>query len=312
MLKIERRASVVLYRFLKSNFEDDIFLLPANVCPIVPLTFFKAGVDFFFVDIDKRQVIDSNICLDLLSRKKINGILFVHPYGKIIHNETFYKEIKAIDSSITIIDDKCLCIPDLSKNNKPNIDLELFSTGYSKFVELSFGGWGNISDKYDYEEENLPYNELALARQLEAIKYSLNSNSLFRYVDSDWLNTQPLKNKNRYFELIKSKISEIKQHKNKINKIYETELPGHIKFSTGYHDWRYMLSINNRSNVLAKIKKEGYFAGTNYPSVAYIFKQQKMPDAEFYGKRTVNLFNDFRVKESNAKKISEIIKKFSS
>lgn len=52
MIKIEQRASVVLYRFLVANCKDFHFLLPANVCPVVPLTFLKAKVDFSFVDID--------------------------------------------------------------------------------------------------------------------------------------------------------------------------------------------------------------------------------------------------------------------
>lgn len=51
MIKVEKRASTVLYKFLISNCRGYSFILPANVCPVVPLTFIKANIDFVFVDI---------------------------------------------------------------------------------------------------------------------------------------------------------------------------------------------------------------------------------------------------------------------
>ena len=45
------RASAILYNLLKSQTNTHPWLLPANICPIVPITFFKAGVPIEFVDI---------------------------------------------------------------------------------------------------------------------------------------------------------------------------------------------------------------------------------------------------------------------
>ena len=45
------RASAILYDVLRSQAGRPTFLLPANICPIVPITFLKAGVAFEFVDI---------------------------------------------------------------------------------------------------------------------------------------------------------------------------------------------------------------------------------------------------------------------
>ena len=45
------RASAILYNLLKSRENSEPWLLPANICPIVPITFFKAGVPIEFVDI---------------------------------------------------------------------------------------------------------------------------------------------------------------------------------------------------------------------------------------------------------------------
>ena len=51
MIVFETRASAILYNLLLSLEDPRPFLLPANVCPIVPLTFRKAGRPFCFVDI---------------------------------------------------------------------------------------------------------------------------------------------------------------------------------------------------------------------------------------------------------------------
>ena len=48
---IAPRASTILYDLLVSMRDRRTFLLPANICSIVPLTFLKAGTPFEFVDI---------------------------------------------------------------------------------------------------------------------------------------------------------------------------------------------------------------------------------------------------------------------
>ena len=59
-----------------------------------------------------------------------------------------------------------------------------------------------------------------------------------------------------------------------------------------------------------EIKSANLFAGTNYPSVAFIFKNQVAEIAELSGTRIINLFNDYRFDEQKAKKISQIICNF--
>ena len=45
----EIRASTILHNLLRASSQHRPWLLPANVCPIVPLTFLKAGCEFEFV-----------------------------------------------------------------------------------------------------------------------------------------------------------------------------------------------------------------------------------------------------------------------
>lgn len=58
-----QRASAILYNYLSGNHFDKPFLLPANVCPVVPLSFMKAGVGFEFIDIDESHAMSTEKCL---------------------------------------------------------------------------------------------------------------------------------------------------------------------------------------------------------------------------------------------------------
>ncbi len=50
------RASAILYNLLVSQKQTKPWLLPANICPIVPITFMKADVPFEFVDISSETL----------------------------------------------------------------------------------------------------------------------------------------------------------------------------------------------------------------------------------------------------------------
>jgi hypothetical protein len=54
------RASAILYNLLVGRADSRPWLLPANICPIVPITFLKAQVPFEFVDIS--QILRLVVC----------------------------------------------------------------------------------------------------------------------------------------------------------------------------------------------------------------------------------------------------------
>ena len=141
MITYANRASAVLYGFLKSNSFKGPFLIPANVCPVVPLTMMKAGVDFDFVDIDDRHTMSENLALEMVNKKDYDGLLFVHSYGRKFDNKEFYQSLKSLKPHLCIIDDRCLCRPELDGSLPINVDMVLYSTGYAKYVELSYGGY---------------------------------------------------------------------------------------------------------------------------------------------------------------------------
>jgi len=42
-----------------------------------------------------------------------------------------------------------LCIPELVDSLPENVDLCLYSTGYAKFIELSYGGYASFRGGYE-------------------------------------------------------------------------------------------------------------------------------------------------------------------
>ena len=81
-LVIEKRASVVLFNFLKAKkniLKGKKIIIPANVCPIVPATLIKAQIEYEFIDISNSDFcMDKNAAIALVdSNAKIGGVLFV-------------------------------------------------------------------------------------------------------------------------------------------------------------------------------------------------------------------------------------------
>lgn len=308
MITYANRASAVLYSFLKTRPLKGKFLIPANVCPVVPLTMMKAGVDFDFVDIDERHTMSESIAVEKVGKAKYVGLLFVHSYGKRFNNDAFYRSLKAINPNLCIIDDRCLCKPELDGAMATNTDMVLYSTGYAKYIELSYGGYGvtnePLNNQFDYE-----YSEEREAEQLAYIKECLRDKKLYTLpADYPWLDCVPLKMDSvQYQDVVKEKFDTVPAEKEKINRIYRENLPREIQWGDDYCDWRFMISVKNRDEVLEAIFDAGLFAGTNFPSVAWMFKSVHCDKAEKEAAHIINLFNDFRVDEEFAYKTCEII-----
>ena len=78
--------------------------------------------------------------LSQLNRASVT-VLFVRTYGFLDDQSTNFALLKSEYPNISIVDDRCLCPPEFDVSTfSPDADLTLFSTGYSKFVELGRGG----------------------------------------------------------------------------------------------------------------------------------------------------------------------------
>ena len=320
MIKIEQRASTVLFKFIRSNCQDYVFLVPANVCSVVPLTLLKLGVSFKFVDIDRTthagslELIKAEL-VKLGSRKK--GLIYVNSYGNKRNLGYFYDAIKQQDSSLIIIEDNCLCVPETTRTYPyDNIDLELYSTGDSKFVQLSLGGgYGLMKDCVAYSEHHEPFNPYGYRDQVEQVKKCRKDNSRFTYRENGWLPFEPLGSAlspEEYIDRVKSEVLESRTHKVKINHIYDGIIPAGLKLGDEYNNWRYNVivpTVHMQKAILDELSAEGLFASAHYASAAFIFNGQQCANAEYEHDHMINLFNEYKYSEEMAVRTAMIIKR---
>src|ERR1700690_4329818 len=146
------RASTIIYNLLYGRDGGRVFLLPANICPIVPITFFKAGVPIEFIDISPRTMhMDLEQAQGRLKTRRYGGLLYAHTYGDPSTPQDFFSLIKKQYPDLMVIDDRCLCIPDLVPDPTNTADVILYSTGYAKIVDLEYGGFAHLREDVNYQ-----------------------------------------------------------------------------------------------------------------------------------------------------------------
>lgn len=225
------RANKILYNFLASNkLIGASVVLPANICPDVVDTLRLAKMQLHFVDIAP-DTLCMNQQMALEFAQDIQVLLFVHTYGLEQDFDEFYEEVRKINPEIVIIDDKCLCLPELQLETSA-ADLVLYSLGSKKQVEMGEGAIGYVADKWQYEEVKVEENNGVL--------------------------------ENRSFELKEEKLVDrmdtIITHKEKLNAIYRANLPKDIQFPEQFQHWRFNIwieSVDNRERILQNLFEGG-------------------------------------------------------
>lgn len=280
MILFEDRASTILYKILTNLTQVKKFLLPLNICPIVPDTFKKANIGFEFIDINLETLcMDEELVLEKIKNdKEISGILFVKTFGIELNCEEFFKKIKFIDKSIFIINDMCPSIQEFDYDiNNSYSDLTLFSSGYSKYIDIGYGGYGFLKDDLF----------------VNIFKNMSNSSEFLEY-----------KNK------ILTQIPIMKKHKEKINSIYTNNLPKEIHLGEKFNNWRFSILVKNKERILEEIFKiDSLFASSHYPQIDYDYVKNpvKNSNAKKIHNNIINLFNDFRFNTEKAYQVVDII-----
>lgn len=267
------RANKILYNFIQANNITGKVLLPVNICTDVVATLQYAGLKLEFVDIQA-----DNLCIDqeavLSLAKEASMLLFVHTYGVENDFYDFFQEVKEVNSEIVIVDDKCLCMPDLHVEESP-ADLVLYSTGAKKMVDLGGGAIGYVADQWKYDEIEVNPNE---------------------YLTNDmWL----LDTKQLYM-----KMDAMIAHKEKLNAVYRKMLPFAIQLPDVYQHWRFNILTDKKDEILKALFADGLFASSHYAPHTYIHTYIR---AENLHKYVVNLFNDQYYTEEQAIRTCEII-----
>jgi len=284
MILFRDRAATILFEVLATIGKHTKFLLPLNICPIVPDTFIKADVKFEFVDINPVTLcIDEDLALKMIkSDSTINGLLFVRTFGIEINPKSFYRRLKKLNPEFFIIDDQCLSMPNFDLDlDKTYASLTLFSSGYSKYVDIGYGGYGFLKDD-----------------KFKGIFQDNSNNSAF-------LN---------YKSIITNKIPLIREHKYKINAIYREEIPKGLHLGRAFESWRFSILINDKEQLLKKIfQHKGLFARSHYKPIdsKYTKYPTQNSNAQIISNKIINFFNDFRFTKEKAAQCAQIVSHFS-
>lgn len=303
------RASALLYSILIADKEKRPWLLPANICPIVPITFLKARVPFQFVDISARTLhMDLDQAEALIKERTFGGLLYAHTYGEASIPNPFFETVKKISPELVIVDDRCLCIPDLEADPANQADIQLYSTGYAKIVELNFGGYAFARDDIDYQPAHVAFHP-QYHEELEAsYKRAIAQRVKIVYHDSDWLDTEaPVLPWDTYRQQIETNLAQSLKQRAALNQIYAKMLPKEIQLPGEFQTWRFNIRVKNKQHILDRIFSAGLFASSHYASLADIMGDQKAPCAENLAESVINLFNDHHFTSDQAEQVCKII-----
>ena len=301
------RASTILYNLLTARADSRPWLLPANICPIVPITFLKARTPFEFVDISAATLhMDLEQAEGRIKTRKFGGLLYAHTYGEPSTPRDFFASVKYLAPEFVLVDDRCLCIPDFEYDS--SVDLTLYSTGYAKIVDLDFGGYAFAQDDLEYQLTNLPFNPQDLIKLEATYKEAVETREAFIYHDSDWLETYaPMPAWYDYRQQIEKGLKASLFSRTGLNVVYQKLLPQAIQLPQAYQIWRYNIRVKNSANVLKAIFEARLFASSHYASLAGIMVEGLAPQAETLANQVINLFNDHHFDLQKVEKICEVI-----
>jgi len=280
---IEHRASAVLYAFLTSKGQSGKYILPINICPIVPLVFKAANISIEYVDINNDDYcIDYTSVASLIKNKpsKYCGLLFNHTYGYEKSNTSFFKFLKELNNALIIIDDKCLCKPSLTADQYA--DLTLYSTGYAKYIDLEIGGIGVLNEMMQIRN----FGKAFLTNDIIIEQNKFNPDF------------------NEFLDEIAIESGKMEFHKELINSIYENNLNPNFFLGNKWNNWRFNLILPSGSDlVLKEIFNSGFFASKHYKPLL----KNGFPNANMLYSKIINLFNDKHIDESKAISLAKVI-----
>lgn len=301
------RASAILYNVLASRKHAKPWLLPANICPIVPITFIKAKVPFDFVDISPESLhMDLEQAETRIKNREVGGVLYGHTYGDESTPNDFFAKAKSLNPEMMIVDDRCLCTPVFDVNS--NADVVLFSTGYAKVVELNFGGYALMREDVDYEPAHLKFDSTHHEELERSYKAVIQNRTRFDYHDTDWLQTDSeMPDWKIYCRMIEVGLELSLLQRRMLNAIYSSRVPTDVQLQGQYQTWRFNIRVKNKKRIMDEIFANGLFASSHYASLAGIMSDGRAPVAESLAGDVINLFNDHHFTADMAERVCEII-----
>jgi hypothetical protein len=185
----------------------------------------------------------------------------------------------------------------------------LFSTGYAKLVDLGYGGYAFLRPVVDYHPQALSFRQIDLDAVEQAYRASIASRQPFHYLDSDWLQAEPVPVWDAYRRQIGEAVPGSRVHRLGLNTVYTSRLPAEICLPDRFQLWRFNIRLADQPAVLKAIFAAGLFASSHYASLAGIFAPGSRPQAEALAAGVINLFNDHHYTVAMAEQTCDIIRK---
>lgn len=306
------RACSLIYSYIKKHtLQDGVWLLPVNVCPVVPLTFYSANIQFKFVDINPKSLcINEDDCINLVKNAPQGycGIIFVRTYGYVYDTTTFFSNIHDISPNIHIIDDRCLCLPEIEPQSFGS-DMIVYSTGHCKQIDLGIGGFALYEQNETYEIDNYLYYDGTDEEKL--YKEAYNNNHNLKAIPYGWLKLDSYTDAHTYWEEIKGKIDNRNTQRESINNIYRNRLPIEIQMEEHFQQWRFNIRVPNalKNKILQALFNNDLFASNHYHSANRLFDQRSFENSDELYKSVINLFNDNHYTPEMATRTTDVINK---
>lgn len=303
----------MLFNLLRYRGDPRPFLLPANICPIVPVTFRKAGQPFRLVDVDERDLgIDRKACLQRLQSEPggYAGVLYVRPYGALEDLSLFFRALRLVARDLLIVDDRCLCEPDVGGVSlTPDADMTLYSTGRAKPVDVGWGGFAHLRPRLGYSDAGTDFDPAALEEVERQYKLAIRTCRPFQGDGGAWLDTRPpITAWAEYRETVLAEQSLVSEHRRRLNRFYTERLPRSIQLPSQFQGWRFQIRTTEAQRLVDRLIVSGLFASRHYASLGRgIFDTGTFPIAEALAESVVNLFNDRHYDQRRAERTVEIV-----
>ena len=312
MIVWQQRAATVLYNFLVHNRRVGPFLVPANICPIVPITFIKANIPVCAIDIAPDTLcLDTSILLDTLRKRSptYSGVLVSHTYGFPGDFEQTFKYIKRCWPTLLIVDDRCACPPSFVADPDNPADLVLYSTGYGKHTDVGFGGYGFIGREVRYLPTPGTYSPADLDTLTLEYKRAVDMRHTFTGGDSDWLDVRSLSaDPEAYQQAVTDRFLRIQEHKASLNSVYRLGVPKEVQLAAAFQGWRFNVVVDRRDELIRVVFRQGPFASAHYAALDGSFFAGSFPVATSLASRVMNLFNDHHVGLAEAARMCTVIR----
>ncbi len=314
------RASTLIYGLVKGA-PEGVWLLPANVCPAIPLALMQAKVLFEFIDIHAETLcIDTNLAsqrIQQLDQPKVAGIIYVRNYGFAPNADLDLTVLRAnLHDDAVLIDDQCLCTPilDWKKRHSNGANAIIFSTGYSKVIDLGAGGYGIFFNIDHYQpptikpEANAFQNINRIYKAAISDKRAIFADPTVSAALAPWVPVGEGPSWNQLKTEILAKLPQALAHKAQINAIYTAGLAEFSPLATGFQHWRFNIRVNNPRTVLAALFEASLFASDHYFPSSRLWGQAEDSNSLVLNQSIINLFNDQNFSIKQAEKAVQIIK----